>query len=216
MEESLDRIEEGKEDWVELLKQFYVHFHEDVQKALKEMKNVRDLAEATDELCDLCKKPMVIKWGRNGRFLACSGYPKCRNTKEIGDDATAAADLPPVDIKCEECGSPLVRKTGRYGGFLACTGYPECKVTRSLPTGIDCPQPKCKGELVERRTRRGRVFFGCSEYKATSCNFVVWGTPAKEACPNCEASFLVVTNRRKGGRELKCVTEGCGYKRSES
>ncbi len=216
MEEALDRIEDGQEDWIHLLKNFYGPFHDDVQKALKEMTNVRDLAEKTDEICELCKKPMIIKWGRNGRFLACSGYPDCRNTKEIEESPATVSDAAIEDIKCDECGSAMVRKRGRFGDFLACTGYPKCKVTRSLPTGIDCPQKDCKGELVERRTRRGRVFYGCSEYKNTNCNFVVWGTPVKESCPNCEAAFLVTTNRRKGGRELKCVAEGCGYKRSES
>jgi DNA topoisomerase-1 len=109
----------------------------------------------------------------------------------------------------------MVHKHGRFGDFLACSGYPNCKATRSLPTDIDCPKPDCKGELAQRRTKRGRVFYGCSEYRNSGCDFVVWGNPAKEECPNCKASFLVATNKKNGGRNLKCISEGCEYKRSE-
>jgi DNA topoisomerase-1 len=158
---------------------------------------------------------MVAKWGRNGRFLACSAYPACRNTREF-DAPKDADDVEPVDIKCEECGKDMVRKKGRFGEFLACTGFPECKATRSMPTGINCPRPGCTGELVERRTRQGRIFYGCSEFKRSGCDFVVWGTPVKDTCPQCSAAFLVITNRRKGGRILKCHTEGCDYTRTES
>ncbi len=214
MEESLDNIEEGKENWVNLLGQFYKPFHTEVEQALKEMKDIRELVEETDEVCDQCGKKMVVKWGRNGRFIACSGYPDCHNTKELTENQPSEP-LPDIDIKCEACGSPMVRKRGRYGDFIACSTYPKCKATRSLPTGIDCPREGCQGELVQRRTKRGRVFYGCSEYKNTGCDFVVWGTPEKATCPDCKAPFLVVTNRRKGGRILKCVTEGCKYTKTE-
>jgi len=215
MEESLDRIEDGTQDWVQLLREFYGSFHEEVRLALKEMKDVRDLTEKTEEICERCGKPMVVKWGRNGRFLACSGYPECRSTQEL-EPQRSVAPPEPVDIVCDVCGKQMVRKRGRYGDFLACSGYPECKATRSMPTGISCPRKGCEGELVERRTRRGRAFFGCSEYKKTACDFVVWGTPVNEVCPDCKAGFLVATTRRKGGRELRCVAEGCSFKKTET
>ena len=110
----------------------------------------------------------------------------------------------------------MVIKFGRFGEFLACSGYPECKATRPVPTGIFCPKEGCKGELVERRTKTGRVFFGCSEYKANGCDFVVWGAPVKETCPDCGAGFLVASNRRRGGRELKCTAAGCSFKRADN
>ncbi len=215
MEENLDRIEEGSGDWIELLSSFYRPFHEEVEQALKEMKDIRELVEETDEVCEQCGKKMVVKWGRNGRFIACSGYPACRNTKEIGEEKQKSEDTP-LDIVCEECGAPMVRKKGRFGDFIACSTYPKCKATRSLPTGIACPRPGCKGELSQRRTKTGRVFYGCSEFKNTGCDFVVWGAPEKQECPDCGASFLVVTNRRKGGRTLKCVTPDCKYTKIEN
>jgi DNA topoisomerase-1 len=215
MEESLDKIEDGTQDWVALLREFYTPFHLEVQAALKDMEDVRDMRVESAELCELCGKSMVVKWGRNGRFLACTGFPACRNTREM-EGGTPSAPPEPVEIACAECGKPMVRKRGRFGDFLACSGYPTCKATRSVPTGINCPKPGCKGELVERRTKTGRVFFGCSEYKASGCDFVVWGTPVKEACPECGAGFLVAANRRRTGRELKCTTAGCSFKRAEN
>ena len=215
MEESLDKIEDGTQDWVALLGSFYTPFHKEVQVALKEMEDVRDMQVESSETCELCGKPMVVKWGRNGRFLACTGFPACRNTRELENGAPAAAPEP-VDVACSECGKPMVRKRGRFGDFLACSGYPACKATRSVPTGIACPKPGCTGELVERRTKTGRTFYGCSEYKAKGCDFVVWGVPVKEPCPECGASFLVAAKRRGGGRELKCASAGCAFKRSET
>jgi DNA topoisomerase-1 len=215
MEESLDKIEDGSQDWVALLGQFYKPFHREVQTALKEMEDIRDMQLESSELCELCGKPMVVKWGRNGRFLACTGFPACRNTRELENGAPSAPPEP-VDVACPECGKPMVRKRGRFGDFLACSGYPECKATRSVPTGIACPRPGCKGELVERRTKTGRAFFGCSEYKASGCDFVVWGTPVKETCPECGTGFLVAASRRRGGRELKCANAACSFKRAEN
>jgi len=216
MEESLDGIEEGKQDWIALLGEFYEPFKDEVQRALKEMKDVRDISEATGEVCNQCGKPMVVKWGRNGRFMACSGYPECRNTRDLDAEQAPAAAAEEIDVKCDECGKPMARKRGRYGEFLACTGYPACKATRSIPTGIRCVREGCGGELVERRTKRGRVFYGCSEYKRSGCDFVVWGRPVAEQCPKCGGQFLVSALKRKGGTELKCPVEGCGYTRSES
>jgi len=216
MEESLDKVEDGTQDWVGLLTDFYRPFRGEVEAALKGMEGVRELTKETEHVCERCGAPMVEKWGRNGRFLACSAYPECRNTMEIGARAETGSDAVIVDIKCDQCGKDMVKKRGRFGDFLACSGYPACKATRSMPTGIHCPKEGCNGELVERRTRRGRMFYGCSEYSNSGCNFVVWGTPVKENCPQCGAAFLLASNRRKGGRTLKCVTEGCTFTRIDA
>ena len=145
MEELLDKIEDGTQDWVKLLADFYNPFHDEVKLALKEMKDVRDLTEKSEEVCDRCGKDMLVKWGRNGRFLACSGYPECRNTKEIDPQKNSAVQAEPVDVACHECGKPMVRKRGRYGDFLACSTYPECKATRSMPTGDRLPAQGLRG-----------------------------------------------------------------------
>lgn len=214
MEELLDKVEDGSQDWVALLADFYTPFQDEVKTALKNMKDVRALTKETDKICEKCSAKMVEKWGRNGRFLACSAYPECRNTMEIDEKSDSARVI--VDVKCELCGKDMVKKRGRFGDFLACSGYPECKATRSMPTGIDCPKEGCAGELVERRTKRGRIFYGCSEFNKSQCNFVVWGAPVKEECPECKAQFLVAANRKKGGRTLKCVTEGCTFTKIDS
>lgn len=214
MEESLDKVEDGTQDWVALLADFYTPFQDEVKTALRNMKDVRELTKETDKVCEKCGAKMHEKWGRNGRFLACSAYPECRNTMEIEDKSNSEQVV--IDVKCELCGKDMVKKRGRFGDFLACSGYPDCKATRSMPTGIDCPNKDCKGELVERRTKRGRLFYGCSEFNKSGCNFVVWGAPVKEECPECEAKFLVAANRKKGGKNLKCVTEGCTYTKIDS
>ena len=160
---------------------------------------------------------MEIKWGRNGKFLACPGYkddPPCKNTQNFeklpdGTIKIVAKEDPTTDEKCEKCSSPMVIKIGRFGKFIACSGYPDCKTTKPVTLGIACPEAGCTGELVERRSKRGRTFFGCSAYPA--CKFVLWQRPVAEPCPSCGSPFL--TERTARGRTTRaCVKEGCGFK----
>ena len=144
--------------------------------------------EATKEVCEKCSKPMVIKIGRFGKFLACTGFPECRNTKAITAEGKIEA-LPTTDEKCPTCGSSMVIKEGRFGRFIACSKYPECKTTKPIvaSTGITCPT--CgKGEIAGRRSKRGKMFYGCTAYPA--CKFVLWSKPTGEKCPAC-GSLLV-------------------------
>jgi DNA topoisomerase-1 len=159
---------------------------------------------------------MVIKWGRNGEFLACSGYPDCKNTREFSrreDGTIEIAPQPTTDEKCETCGAPMLVKRGRFGEFLACSRYPECKTTRPISLGVTCPRANCGGFLTEKRSRRGKVFFGCSNYAKTGCDFVLWDRPIPETCPQCGAVFLVKRENRRGGGRIRCVADGCGYSR---
>lgn len=210
MEDRLDRVEEGGADWVDMLREFYGGFHAAVEKAKKEMKRPAD--EETGIVCEQCGKPMVIKWGRNGRFLACTGFPECRNTKEFRrrDDGTVEVLAEKVTGEvCENCGAPMVEKNGRFGPFLACSNYPECKTTKPISLGIPCPRDGCDGELGARRSRRGKTFYGCSNYAKTGCDFVVWDRPVAQACPSCGFPLMV----RKGGRggpKLACPE--CGHR----
>jgi len=179
MEEELDRIEEGSRSWVKTLDEFYGPFSERLARAKKEMKNVKAEETPTDVVCESCSKPMVIKWGRRGKFLACTGYPECRTTMDftLGEDGKVVPvekEAEETGVECPKCGSPMVIKSGRFGRFLACTAYPECKTTQSVSTGVACPNGD-GGSLVERRTKKGRVFYGCSKYPR--CDYATWKLP---------------------------------------
>ena len=214
MEEQLDLVEEGEANWVKLLGDFYKPFKVDLDRAKVEMRNLKAEEKPTDEVCEKCGKPMVIKWGRNGHFLACTGYPECRNTKEFVRNAdgslTVVPSTRPSDQICPTCGSPMVVKRGRFGEFLACSKYPECKTTSPMSLGVDCPKPGCGGYLTEKRSRRGKTFFGCSNYSRTKCDFVSWDRPLPQACPKCGAKF-VVQKMSKAGTRIRCINEGCDY-----
>jgi DNA topoisomerase-1 len=158
---------------------------------------------------------MVLKRGRFGQFLACSGYPECKTTRKLlstKQGLTAAKPDQILDEKCPECGSNLVVKQGRYGEFTACSSYPNCKYVKHKTTGVMCPKED-GGELVERKSRRGKVFYGCSKYP--DCDFTLWNKPVVEKCPECGAPFLVEKITKRHGRQLTCNSESCSYVRSE-
>ncbi|MFQ5881115.1 MAG: type I DNA topoisomerase [Candidatus Methylomirabilales bacterium] len=272
MESVLDEIEEGKADWLKEMKRFYEAFSRWLEQAKTGMENLKALEEETRETCEKCGSPMVIRWGRFGKFLACSAYPQCKNTREItqGDDrspmtgegsgetaegvnggrSAVAEDrvcekcgrlmvlkrgryglfwactgypdcrnvlrpegkgpmAPEVtDEKCETCGAPMVIRQGRYGRFLACSTYPRCRTVRPLPMDVKCP--RCGAALTQRRSKRGRPFYGCTSYP--ECNFVLWHRPISEPCPECGAAFLV-ERRSRHGLALHCATDGCDYRK---
>ena len=173
---------------------FYKPFSEIVAKAHAE-KIVWQ--EATEESCDKCGKPMIIRWGKNGRFLACSGYPDCKNAKPLPGEAEKYT----LDEKCPDCGQALVLKQSRYGKFIGCSGYPACKFIRPITLGFPCP--KCQtGEVVERQSKAKRTFYGCSRYP--ECDFVSWDRPVPKACPSCGNSYLSHKYSQKKGEYLKC------------
>jgi DNA topoisomerase-1 len=211
METGLDDIEEGKIKWVEVLKEFYGPFSRSLESAPDKIKSAKkDMEEITDEVCDLCGKNMVIKFGRYGKFLACSGFPECKNTKQLNGNDAKPAEPEPTDEICEKCGSPMVIRTSRYGSkFLSCSQYPKCKTAKPLSTGIKCPKPDCDGDLVERRSKRGKMFYGCSKYP--DCDLVLWNKPVNQPCPKCNAPFLVEKVSKVKGNYLACTNEGCGY-----
>ena len=161
----------------------------DSQLADEHMRDLKREEIPTEHKCEKCGSVMVIKWGRNGEFLACSGYSEtgCKNTKEFkrgegGEILIVEFETKTTNEKCPLDGAPMVVKRGRFGEFLACTNYPDCKGTKPISLGVDCP--KCKtGFLSERRSRKGKVFYGCSNYSKTSCDFVLWDRPVPEKCP---------------------------------
>ena len=264
LEEDLDKIEEGAENYESTLRSFYKKFKKDLESAKKLMPNFKEGVQPDPPVeCDKCGKPMVIKAGKFGLFLACSGYPDCENTRELETPEAGAEGESSLEEECENCGKPMAVKRGRFGQFLACTGYPECKTTRKIITTkqgmtaakpdqiLDekCPKcesnlvikqgrfgeftactnyPKCKyvkqkstgvlcpkdgGDIVERKSRRGKVFYGCANYP--DCDFTLWNKPIAEPCPDCKAPFLVEKITKRHGRQLICNNEACSYVRSE-
>jgi DNA topoisomerase-1 len=213
LEEKLDLISDGEMNWKKVLHDFYGPFKKDLAKAKVEMRDVKREEIQTDVVCEKCGNPMVIKWGKMGRFLACSGYPDCKNTKDFKevDGKIVVVEEEVTDEKCEKCGRPMVVKRGRFGRFLACSGYPECKTSKAISIGVACPQCK-EGYLTERRSKRGRVFFGCQRYP--DCKFASWDRPLPEACPSCGSAYLLQKYSKKEGPYIACPNKECSYRRS--
>jgi len=266
LETTLDEIEEGQKNWIEEMHRFYEPFSQWVKEAAVSMRNIKAMEEKTEEICERCNSRMVIRWGRFGRFLACTDYPACKGTRElpaelkeesgIAEDTNASGEAEaapcencgrpmvmkrgrfgpflgcsgypecktirklsqaearsaqpapqPTDEVCEKCGSPMVLREGRFGRFLSCGSYPACKHVKPISIGVSCPQ--CQSPLSERRTKRGRVFYGCTAYP--KCAFAIWDRPVQEPCPRCGAAFLAEKKLKGGGVSIRCIAEGCPY-----
>ena len=259
MEEELDEIEAGKIPWREAIGEFYERFDKDLKHAEEHMTDIKRMEKPTGLSCEKCGKPLVIKWGKHGSFIACTGYPDCTYTRELTVDLP---DVDKVDLAeqgdeeyCENCGRPMVLKKGRFGTFFACTGYPDCKTTKPIggtqkkpdvqleekcpncgsnmvlktgrfgeftacgnyPTckfvkqktiGMKCPECS-EGEVVERRSKRGKTFYGCNRWP--DCNFVTWGKPVQEKCPECGGPYMV-EKWLKAGPVLQCPNAECKHK----
>lgn len=220
MENDLDNIADGKIEWQPVIRDFYNPFHSNLEEKYNEV-NKKDIMpeEESNEKCDKCNAPMLIKTGRYGKFLACSSYPKCKNIKSMpgtdrdkdGKDDSKEVEELQKKYKgkiCKKCGSPMAIKVGKFGPFLACTAYPDCKNIVSIKennnsTGIKCP--KCnQGEIVQKRSRRG-IFYACDQYP--DCKNAYWSKPTGEKCPDCE-SLLVENNDG-----AKCSNKGCGFEK---
>jgi DNA topoisomerase-1 len=196
MEEELDRVESGDDPWARVVGDFYGPFRKDLDRVEASADDLKkELEEKTDKVCEKCGSPMIIKWGRNGRFLACTGYPECRNTAPVDG-------VQETDEVCAECGSRMIVKEGRFGRFLACSKYPDCRHTKSIGLGVKCPKPGCGGEIVPRRAKKsGRTFYGCNKYP--ECDFVTWDRPVDSQCENCGNPYMV-EKVRSSGSVLRC------------
>lgn len=194
-----------------------------------ECKNTRELAkpasangssEATaeaaenpyaNETCENCGRPMTLKKGRFGQFLACTGYPECKTTRKISKTGAVAAAPVMLDERCPVCDSQLSIRQGPFGEFTACSTYPTCKFIKRETTGVPCPKAGCMGEIVVKKSRRGKVFYGCSEYP--KCDTVFWDKPIAEACPQCNKPFtLEKYNAKKEETVRYCSDENCDFK----
>jgi DNA topoisomerase I len=208
MEDDLDEIANGQKEWVPVIKEFYGPFKENLMKKHEEVDKKALTEQATDHICEKCGKPMIIKIGRFGKFLACSGYPECKNTKPLDREGKIVEQSPEeTEQKCEKCGKPMVLKHGRFGPFMACSGYPECKNIKNIEqkTGVTCPQ--CgKGDIVAKRSRQGRTFYACNKYP--DCKFALWSKPTGEKCPQC-SSLLVFA----AGNKIRCSNKECKFEK---
>ena len=211
LEEKLDGVEEGAADWKKLLADFYKQFsklYETAQESLKDKK--KEITKPPiDVFCQSCGRPMVMRWSRYGKFLACSGYPECHSVRDI-DESGGVFKVLDIEISptpCPLCGSQVMSRRGPYGRFWACMTFPKCKYTRPITLGVACPKG-CSGEVVRRRTKRGRFFYGCSSYP--SCDFTSWLEPVAQKCPVCGGGFLV-KSKAKGKNLIKCPNKECTH-----
>jgi DNA topoisomerase-1 len=223
MEENLDQVESDKANSLDILTQFYEPFRKDLDAAAQKMVSIKGVGVATGLKCPECGHELNIKIGKNGHFLACSGYPECRYSSDYTRDEKGHIQpvTPPADEStdklCEKCAKPMVHKRGPFGDFLACSGFPECKNTQSLSingsaksTGVPCPQDGCGGELLEKTSKRGKVFYGCNRYP--DCSFATWDKPVARECPACGAKLLVERITKKQGTLHSCLNPDCGFK----
>ena len=215
MESLLDKVADGDQQWVDLMHAFAADFNPTLAAAAKNMQSVKG-GLPTDLACPDCGKPLMIKFGKAGPFLACSGYPDCRFTSnfqrtEDGRLEIVAPQKPELEKvgECPRCGKDLVIKHARTGSrFIACTGYPDCNYTAPMATGVMCP--RCgEGRMVEKSTKRGKLFYSCDRYP--QCDFALWDKPVPGPCPRCNSSYLVEKRGRDGSVKIMCPTKGCGY-----
>ena len=226
MEDNLDRVESAEVNSQDILSHFYGPFKVKLEAATDGMLSVKGVGIPTGLYCPECKNELNIKVGKNGHFLACSGYPQCKYSRDYTrDEKGRVQPLEPLaelatDTVCDKCGKPMVAKRGKFGEFLACSGYPNCKNTRSLnvngpgkSTGVSCHANGCDGEIVEKKSKRGKIFYGCNRFP--DCKNAMWDKPINRQCPVCDAKFLVEKTTKKEGSFLACLTEGCGFKTSD-
>jgi DNA topoisomerase-1 len=205
IEEDFDKIATGDKKWVPVIKEFYEPFHKNLENKSGEVKK-EDLLQKLGRQCPQCGGDLIMKFGRFGKFIACMKYPECKYTEKTAEEQKEE-DENSGEV-CEKCGAPMVVKRGRFGAFLGCSKYPECKTIKSISkkTGVKCP--KChEGDILERKSKKGRLFFGCSKYPA--CDFSLWNKPTGEICPQCKG---LLTFQAKG--KVKCGNKECGYEKS--
>ena len=201
MEEELDEIETGAEDYLTVLNDFYKPFRASMDSADEKKSEIKaQFLEETDEKCEKCDSPMVIRFNRSGeKFMGCSGFPKCKNAKPLPGSKEVVDE--PTGKNCPDCNSLLVIKRGRYGRYVGCSNYPDCRHTESLGTDIACPKADCEGEIVERTSRKGKLFFGCSKYP--DCDQVSWNRPVLYTC-ECGLHFVEERSSKTRGTYYSC------------
>lgn len=215
MEAKLDKIEDDKVDWHGMLKEFYKPFGETLKRAEENMNKVVILS---DHVCPACGQQMAIRSSRFGQFLGCIGYPECKTKIRLTKDGEPVPEDRPSEEVCRTCTAPMLIRYGRYGDYLACS-VEECTEQRPIVklTGVTCPRAECGGDIVEKKSRRGKMFYGCSHYGVNGCTMAFWYPPLKSGgpknggnkCPQCDALLLYKTLKR--GDQIACSNKECGF-----
>ncbi len=213
LEDKLDQISRGEQEWVPLLRDFWMPFKTLVDTTEETVQRKDVTQEALDESCPKCGKPLSIRLGKRGRFIGCSGYPDCDYTRNMEGEVTTASEPEIVEGRvCPDCGHALHIKLGRYGKFIGCSHYPKCKhiepLEKPADTGIECPECR-KGSLLKRKSRYGKIFYSCSTYPA--CNYAVWNEPIEEPCPRCAWPVMTIKTTKRRGTEKVCPRKECAY-----
>jgi len=213
LEDELDAVSRGEEEWVPLLTQFWGPFKEQIDHTQENVKRSDVTHEAMDENCPKCGSQLSIRLGRHGRFIGCTNYPECDYTRDLSGDGRHQEEPELVEgRKCPKCNADLVIKKGKYGKFIGCSAYPECRhiepLEKPVDTGVTCP--KCnQGTLMRRKSRRGKVFFSCSTYP--ECDYAIWNEPVAEPCPQCGWPILSIKTTKKKGTEKVCPQKECSF-----
>jgi len=213
LEDELDAVSRGEEDWIPLLRQFWEPFKDRIEHTHENVQRKDVTQEPLDEQCPKCGGQLSKRLGRNGLFIGCTNYPECDYTRDLNADRSEAEEPEIVAGRsCPECGSELAVKRGRYGKFIGCTAYPKCRYIEPLEkpedTGVTCP--KCnQGTLQKKKSRRGKIFYSCSTYP--KCDYAVWNEPLAEPCPNCSWPILTLKVTKSKGAQKVCPQKECGY-----
>lgn len=213
LEDELDAVSRGEEEWIPLLRKFWGPFKERIDHTEENVKRSDVTHEAMDEKCPKCGSQLSIRLGRHGRFIGCTNYPECDYTRDLNGNGKEKEEPEIVEgRKCPECGSDLVIKRGKYGKFIGCTGYPKCRyiepLEKPVDTGVKCP--KChKGTLMRRKSRRGKIFYSCSTYP--KCDYATWNEPLAEPCPRCGWPVLTIKTTKRSGTEKVCPQKECSF-----
>ncbi len=213
MEEELDQIEEGEREFRQALEDFYKPFSEELAEAHIAMPNVKNELIATGIPCTACGGEMVIRVGRAGRFLACRNYPECKSTANFRETVDGKVEILPDElagIDCDKCGKPMIVRRWKGARYIACSGYPECRNSKPWPTGVKCPECH-EGDMVERVSRFGKMFFSCSRYP--DCKFASWTKPIALTCPECGFPAMTERTRKSGETVIACLRKGCKGRR---
>jgi len=212
LEDDLDAVARGEMKWLPLMRKFWDPFKILIDDKEVSVQRSDVTQEAMDEKCPECGKQLSIRLGRNGRFIGCTDYPECSYTRNLNDDAESAEPEVVEGRKCPECDSDLIIRSGRYGKFIGCSSYPACKHMEPLEkpkdTNVVCPECK-KGTILERKSRKGKVFYSCSNYP--KCKYALWNKPINEPCPNCNWPILTVKVTKRNGAEKVCPQKDCSY-----